>query len=119
MVEMKLRVPDELAQRIRPMGPWLPAVLELGLLGCRTRAAAAAVEVMELLAGNPSPQEVLDFHVSDATQERSRRLLALNEAGLLGDDEQRELDELDQLEHLVVMLKSRVAEDLRQAPDGE
>lgn len=115
MVEVKLQVPEELARRMRPMGPWLPAVLELGLLGCRTRAAATAVELMELLASNPSPQEVLDFHGSEETQERSRRLLALNEAGLLGDEEKRELDELDQLEHLVVMLKAKVAKDLRIA----
>lgn len=118
MVEMTLQLPEELARRMKPMGPWLPTVLELGLLGCRTRAAVAAVELMELLASNPSPQEVLGFHVSDATQERSKRLLALNEAGLLGEEERHELDELDQLEHLVVMLKSRIAGDLRQAPDG-
>ena len=114
MVEVRLQVPEELAQRMRPMGRWLPTVLELALLGCRTRAAATAVELMELLASNPSPQEFLDFHVSEATQERSRRLLALNEAGLLGEEEKRELDELDELEHLVVMLKARVARDLRQ-----
>ncbi len=119
MVEMRLQVPEELARRIQPMGPWLATVLEVGLLGCRTRAAATAVELMELLARNPRPQEVLDFHVSAAAQERSRRLLALNEAGLLGEEEQRELDELDQLEHLVVMLKARIARDLHQAPHGE
>ncbi len=119
MVEMRLQVPEELAQRMQPMGPWLPAVLELGLLGCRTRAAATAAELIELLARNPSPQEVLGFHVSEATQDRSRRLLALNEAGLLGEEEQLELDELDKLEHLVVMLKARVARDLRQVPHGE
>ncbi len=113
MVEMRLQVTEELAQRMQPMGRWLPAVLELGLLGCRTKAAATAVELMELLASNPSPQQVLDFHGSEATQERSRRLLALNEAGLLGEEERHELDELDKLEHLVVMLKARVARDLR------
>lgn len=118
MVEMKLQVPEELAQRMQPMGAWLPTVLELALLGCRTRAAATAVELMELLASNPSPQEVLDFHASEATQARSKRLLALNEAGLLGEEEQRELEELDQLEHLVVMLKTQVAEELQKNPDG-
>ncbi len=119
MVELKLQVPDELAQRVQPMGPWLPVILELGLLGCRTQAAAAAVEMIELLTRNPTPQQVLEYHVSEATQERSRRLLALNEAGLLGQDEQQELDELDRLEHLVVMLKARLAQDLRQDPLGE
>ena len=119
MVTMTMQVPDDLARRIQPMAAWLPTVLELGLAKCRTRAAAAGVELIELLSRNPSPQEVLDFHVSAAIQERSRRLLALNGAGLLEKEEQRELDELDQLEHLVVMLKARVARDLRQAPHGE
>lgn len=117
MVKMTLQVPGTLARRMQPMGPWLPTVLELGLLGCRTRAAAAVVELVELLSRNPSQKEVLSFHASEEIQERSKHLLALNQAGLLGEEEQRELDELDQLEHIVVMLKARVARNLRQEPD--
>jgi hypothetical protein len=97
----------------------LPAVLELGLLGCRTRAAATAVELMEFLVRNPSPREALDFHVSEVSQERTRRLLALNQAGLLGEEERQELDELDKLEHFVVMLKARLGRELQQAAHGE
>jgi hypothetical protein len=40
---------------------------------------------------------VLNYHVSDAAQTRLRRLLALNEAGILAEAEQLELDELEQL----------------------
>lgn len=108
MIELTLQVPDELAERLHPIGPWLPTVIELGLLGFRTRAAATASEVIEFLSTNPLPQSVRSFHVSEEAQLRLRRLLALNSEGLLGEEEQRELEELGQLEHILVMLKARL-----------
>ena len=35
MVQMTLRISEELVERLRPIGPWLPAVLELSLAGFR------------------------------------------------------------------------------------
>lgn len=110
MVDMTFQIPDELAERLQPIGPWLPTVIELGLLGFRTRATAAASEVVDFLSTNPTPQAVLSYHVPDDTQLRLRRLLALNSEGLLSEEEQRELNELAQLEHVLVMLKARVAQ---------
>jgi hypothetical protein len=109
MVGFTLEVPDELAERIRPFGPWLPTVLELSLIGFQTAATATATEVVRFLATAPSPQEILDYHVSDQAQARLQRLLALNEAGLLGEAEQRELDELQRIENTVIHLKARTA----------
>ncbi len=43
MTRMTLEMPDELAERIRPLGAWLPALLELSLVGFRTLAAATAL----------------------------------------------------------------------------
>lgn len=114
MVEMTVQIPEELAARIRPFGPWLPTVLELGLAGFTTVASATASELIRFLAGAPSPREVLEYHVPDQTQTRLRRLLALNEAGLVGEDEARELDELQRIEHSVVMLKTGIALNLSE-----
>lgn len=108
MIELTLQVTDELAERLHPLGPWLPTVIEMVLLGFRTRAAATASEVVEFLATNPSPQAVQAFHVSEEAQLRLRRLLVLNSEGLLGEDEQRELEELVQLEHILIILKARL-----------
>lgn len=110
MVQMTIQVSEELAERIRPLGSWLPVALELSLLGCKTKAAAVATEVIEFLASSPSPQAILDYHPSEQAQARLRRLLALNEAGLLGEDEVRELDELEKIEHIAVMLKAQAAQ---------
>ena len=111
MVEMTLQMPDALAKRIEPMRPWLPTVLELSLVGFRTLATETASEIIEFLSTDPSPEAVLSYHVSDSAQARLQRLLALNEAGMLGEAEQLELDERQQIEHIMIMLKGQVAGD--------
>ena len=114
MTIMSMEVSEELAEQLRPIGSWLPTIVELGLVGFTTVAAAVATEVVQFLSQNPSPQELLNFHVSPRAQEQLRRLMALNEAGLLSPEEQRELDELEQLEHIIIMLKAQVASDLQK-----
>ena len=112
MVEIKMQVSDILAQRLQPMHDWLPAVLELSLVGFKTPAAQTASEIVEFLAKGPSPREVMAYTVSDRAQERVRRLLAINQAGLASDQEQAELDEIGQIEHLMIMLKAQAQEKL-------
>ena len=114
MVHLTLEIPDELAERIRPIEPWLPTVLELSLTGFQTVATATATEVIQFLGQKPSPQEILDFHASERSQARLQRLLALNEAGLLGEEEQRELDELQRIEHIIIMLKAQIVPLVQQ-----
>jgi hypothetical protein len=50
---------------------------------------------------------LLDFHVSETAQQRLRRLLALNQAGAASAEELLELDELQRIEHFVILLKAR------------
>jgi len=116
MTEMTLKFPDELAERVRPIGAWLPTVLELSLLGFTTLAAVTAAEVIAFLSRNPSPSEVLGYQASERSQDRLRRLLALNGAGLLGELEQRELSEFEHVEHIVVMLKAQANELVQATP---
>jgi hypothetical protein len=109
-------LPDELAARVAPFSRWLPVVLEVTLLAFKTPAVEAAGELIEFLATNPSPSKVHAYHASERAQERMSRLLTLNQAGVLGEAEQRELDELIKLEHLIITLKAGLsAEDLPAA----
>ena len=116
MVQMTLNIPDSLAERLQSLGAWLPTVLELTLVGCKTVAAATTAEVLAFLAQDPTPEEVLAYHASERAQSRLQRLLALNAAGLLGEEEQRELDELQQIEHIIIMLKAQVASSTAPEP---
>lgn len=111
MMQMTLQISDKLAEQIEPIGNWLPAILEISLIKFKSMATVTASEVIEFLSKNPSPEEVLEYHVSERAQNRLQRLLALNEAGLLAADEELELDELQRLEHVVVMLKAQTIAD--------
>lgn len=113
MVQMTMQVSDDLAKRILPMRPWLPAVIELGLVGCKTPATETAAEIIQYLSKNPSPGDVLEFQVSERAQTRIQRLLVLNKEGMLGENEQHELDELQKIEHVIILLKSQIAGQLQ------
>ncbi len=114
MVQLTMHVPEDLAKRIQPVRSWLPTILELSLVGFRTLATETATETIHFLLTNPSPQEVLNYHASERAQQRLRRLLTLNGAGLLGETEQLELDELQRIEHTLIMLKAHLARQLQQ-----
>ncbi|GAB4452470.1 MAG: hypothetical protein Fur0044_47580 [Anaerolineae bacterium] len=110
MVQITMQITDRLAQRLQPLYDWLPTILELSLVGFKTPAVQTASEIIEFLATSPSPSEVLDYHVSERAQARLQRLLAINAAGLASAEEQAELDEMGQIEHIVIMLKAQAQE---------
>jgi hypothetical protein len=62
-------------------------------------------EVYYFLASAPSREAILAFRPSEETQERLRQLLALNAEERATETEQAELDEFEQVEHFVRMLK--------------
>jgi len=114
MVEMTVAVSDGVARRLESARRWVPTMIELGLAGLRTRAAETATEICQFLEGNPQPEDVLRYHASERSQTRLRRLLALNEAGMLSETERRGLSELQQIEHTMVMLKAGLAQETGQ-----
>jgi hypothetical protein len=116
MVEMRMQVPDKLATKLRPMNRWLPTVLELSLAGFKTPVAQTVAELVGFLSNGPTPKKVAGYKVSARAQQRVRRLLALNQSGLLSEDEKFELDEIETLEHLVNLLKIQALQQLGSAP---
>jgi hypothetical protein len=112
MVEITLRLPDEVAARLKPMGPWLSTALELTSVGFKTPAAETAAEIIHFLSTSPAARMVLAYHVSDRAQERLGRLLSLNQGGALSALEKAELDEMERIEHVVVMLKAQARDEL-------
>ena len=114
MAQVTLQLPDELAAQVLPMQRWLPTLLSLTLAGFRTPASRTVAEVIDFLALGPTPDQVLAFHLSDDAQARLQRLLALNQAGLLGAEEESELSELEKLEALFVALKASLLAHYQQ-----
>ena len=112
MVEIRMQVNEKLARRLQPLHDWLPTILELSLVGFKTPAVQTATEIMDFLSTSPAPVEVMNYHVTERAQERLRRLLAMNDAGAASTDEQAELDEISQIEHIVIMLKAQAQESI-------
>ena len=64
-------------------------------------------EVIDFLTSAPTPEQIIAFRPSLAVQERINALLAANRNGTLSRDEQNELDEFEEIEHLMRRLKIR------------
>lgn len=112
MTTLTVDISDKVAAQIAPMQRWLSTILELTLLGLRTPAIATVTEIVEFLAQDPTPQEIFRYHVSERAQMRMRQLLALNREGLLSESEQLELDEMEKIQHIVIMFKADIAEQI-------
>jgi len=65
-------------------------------------------ELLDTLAETSDADRVLAFRLSGEKQARLDELLERNRRGVLTEDESRELDEYEHVEHLVRMLKARL-----------
>jgi hypothetical protein len=109
MSPLTLEVPDELAERLRPLQEDLPHILELGLSQLEPQSPGSyrsGAEVFELLARLPSPEEILALRPSAKTQARLRALLTKIKGDGLTPTEEREWRQYEYVEHLVRMAKA-------------
>src|SRR6266498_3918581 len=108
MSAITLNVPDNLAERLRNQEDRLPEILELGL---RELSAGAqhgfegTAQVLEFLAGLPTPREILDLRPSERLHQRVQELIVRSRAGALSAREEEEWERYQFLEHLVRIAK--------------
>ena len=69
-------------------------------------------EVYQFLISSPTPEDIINFHASDAIQSRVRELLEANRASGLTLEQQTELDEFERVNHFVNMLKAYARQQL-------
>ncbi|HZC77858.1 MAG TPA: hypothetical protein VE258_08930 [Ktedonobacterales bacterium] len=65
-------------------------------------------EVVDFFSHGPSRDEIAAFQLSNASQERLRKLLDKNAASALSEDEERELDRMVLLDDIVSLIRARV-----------
>jgi hypothetical protein len=65
------------------------------------------LEVVDFIAAGPTPHRIASFRPSDAARERVMELLQRQKAGKLLPQEEAELDDYLQLEHLMRLIKAR------------
>ena len=64
-------------------------------------------EIIDLIARSTGPRDITSFQPSDATNQRVSALIRKEKDAALTPDEQRELTDYLQLEHLMRMVKAR------------
>lgn len=109
MTSVSLDVPDDLAERLLPYRPNLPLILEMGLreFTAGKTGYQGVADVLEFLAGLPSPEETLALRASEDLETRLRELLEKNRTGGLSPGDEQEWRHYELLEHLVRMAKAR------------
>lgn len=106
MAKITLEIPDELLEQLTLVGERLPELLYLSL---QQPALSAHIYryILDFLANGPTREEILAFSPTPEMSKRLKTLLERSKMGEITPSEQRELDEYERIEHLVVMLKAR------------
>ena len=114
-MDLTLTIPDELATRLRAVEDRLPEILELGLREWLSSPPdyAGLNDLFETLARLPSPEEVLALRPAPILQDRIEELLDKNRVSGLSDEERREWERYEYIEHLIRLAKARAIQ--RQA----
>lgn len=125
MAELTIQIPDELAQRLEPIRNRLPELLtqllettnpptsvQLDTVATPPDIPAVYTEVLDFLIKRPTPQEIAAFKVSPQAQSRLQTLLEKNREATLTEAETAELDVYEQLEHMMILLKTRAYAEL-------
>ncbi|SRR5579883_84328 len=109
MLEITIQVPDEMADRLQRYRERLPEVLERGLRDVMAEDVHPFGDenaVLEVLANQPSPQQILGLQPSPEMQARVSTLLDKSKEGRLSTQEEAELERYLVVEHLVRLAKA-------------
>jgi hypothetical protein len=64
-------------------------------------------ELVDFIAAGTTPATVVAFHPSDSVQQRVTELVERSKDGSISAEDQSELDDYLQLEHIMIMVKAR------------
>ncbi|HEY7388946.1 MAG TPA: hypothetical protein VH640_10595 [Bryobacteraceae bacterium] len=64
-------------------------------------------EIIDFIAAGSTPEKVIAFHPSESSQQRVGELVERSKEGSLSREDQSELEDYLQLEHLMIMAKAR------------
>lgn len=123
MTEVIIQLPQDIATRLAPIQQHLPQLLsqiaQAVPADCPEELAAQFVtthpvynEFLNFLMTRPSPQEIVNFKTSSATQNRLRELLEKNQELQLTQMEQSELDAYEQVDYVMTLLKAKAHNQL-------
>jgi len=70
-------------------------------------------EIIDFIAAGTTPETVVEFRPSHSVQQRVARLVERSKEGTISADDQSELEDYLQLEHIMIMAKARARQHTR------
>jgi hypothetical protein len=105
MATLTIEIPDELMAQLIPVHDQLPELLSR-CLSPFVLSTQAYRHIIDFLTSQPTPAQIAAFRPTLAMQQRLQYLLDQSQVGNLATTESQELEEYEQIEHLIVLLKS-------------
>lgn len=115
MATITIDIPDELSAQLAQVRDRIPELLALSLLQPAVPAHIYR-EILDFLASQPTPEEIVAFRPTPEMRARLTALLDRSHNGLLTPSEQAELDEFERIEHVLVLLKAGSLPHLTSTP---
>ena len=78
-------------------------------------AAKSYEEIIDFIAAGTTPEAVVAFRPSDSVQQRVAQLVERSRSGSASAEEQSELEDYLQLEHIMIMAKARARQHTQLA----
>jgi hypothetical protein len=72
-----------------------------------SRTSKSYDEIIDFIAAGTTPQKLIEFRPSQAVQSRVEELIRLSKDGIISADQQSELEDFLELEHLIILAKAR------------
>ncbi|MGB3295395.1 MAG: hypothetical protein WBB01_20625 [Phormidesmis sp.] len=117
-MQITLDLPDDLAARLSTVQDKIPQILEFGLRKLEAEPATMFSEledVLEFLAGLPTPEETLALRASETLQAQITELLTKSRAVGLTPTEEKLWQSYEYAEHLVRIAKAKAYSKLKSA----
>jgi len=105
MAMLTIEIPDDLMEQLSPVKEQLPELLRRCLHPLALPAQVYRY-VLDFLTSQPTPEQIAQFRPTAEMQARLRYLVEKEHTDGLTQEEQMELSEYEQIEHLIVMFKA-------------
>jgi len=79
-----------------------------------TLESQAILEIAQFFASRPTLEQIGAFHASPERAERLYSLIAEEKAGTATEEQRRELDSYEAIEHIIIRTKSEARKRMRQ-----
>lgn len=114
-MQLTIDLPDKLAREVEPERAHLAEILELGLRQHRAVASGLRREFLAFLAHGPEAGEIVAFLPSEVTVARVRELLRRSKDSRLTSEEEAEMDDIAEMDHLITQVKAQARRHLQAA----